>query len=171
MDHRFSLALATAAHHLGTAAWIGAMPFLLVSLGRSENVQQARSMARRYSSMAILSVAILVLAGIYMAWFYVGTWNGLYGTSYGVLLLAKIYLLLVMLMMGALNWSVMRKLNTDPQPLLARLRRFAEVEIGIRIHRHPGGGFDVRATACGRRSRPGVAAGHCGAHATRSLPA
>jgi putative copper resistance protein D len=34
MDHRFSLALATAAHHLGTAAWIGAMPFLLVSLGR-----------------------------------------------------------------------------------------------------------------------------------------
>ncbi|MEA2541388.1 MAG: copper resistance protein, partial [Acidobacteriaceae bacterium] len=32
MDHRFSLALATAAHHLGTAAWIGAMPFLLVSL-------------------------------------------------------------------------------------------------------------------------------------------
>ena len=35
-----------------------------------------------------------------MAWFYVGTWNGLYGTSYGVLLLAKIYLLLVMLLDG-----------------------------------------------------------------------
>ena len=62
-------------------------------------------MARRYSSMAILSVVVLVLAGIYMAWFYVGTWNGLYGTSYGVLLLAKIYLLLVMLMMGTqLAW-------------------------------------------------------------------
>jgi len=30
----------------------------------------------------------------------VGTWNGLYGTSYGVLLLAKTYLLLVVLMMG-----------------------------------------------------------------------
>ena len=41
-----------------------------------------------------------MLAGIYLAWFYVGTWNGLYGTSYGVLLLAKIYLLLVMLLMG-----------------------------------------------------------------------
>jgi putative copper resistance protein D len=131
MDHRLSLALATAAHHLGTAAWIGAMPFLLVSLGRCESVQQARSMARRYSSMAILSVAVLVLAGIYMAWFYVGTWNGLYGTSYGVLLLAKIYLLLVMLMMGTLNWAVTRRLDTDPQPLLARLRRFAEVEVGL----------------------------------------
>jgi putative copper resistance protein D len=131
MDHRFSLALATAAHHLGTAAWIGAMPFLLVSLGRSGNVQQARSMARRYSSMAILNVTVLVLAGIYMAWFYVGTWNGLYGTSYGVLLLAKFYLLLVMLMMGRLNWALTRRLNADPQPLLARLRRFAEVEVGL----------------------------------------
>ena len=131
MDHRLSLALATAAHHLGTAAWIGAMPFLLVSLGRAEGPQQARSMVRRYSSLAILSVAVLVLAGIYMAWFYVGTWNGLYGTSYGVLLLAKIYLLLVMLMMGTLNWVLGRRLNTDPQPLLARLRRFAEVEVGL----------------------------------------
>jgi copper resistance protein D len=131
MDHRLSLFLATAAHHLGTAAWIGAMPFLLVSLGRSENVQQARSMATRYSSMAILSVAVLFLAGLYMAWFYVGAWRGLYGTSYGVLLMAKIYLLLVMLMMGALNWRVTRRLNTDPQPLLARLRRFAEVEVGL----------------------------------------
>jgi putative copper resistance protein D len=131
MDHRFSLALATAAHHLGTAAWIGAMPFLLVSLGRCETVQPARSMVRRYSSMAILSVVVLALAGTFMAWFYVGTWRGLYGTSYGVLLMAKVYLLLVMLTMGAANWLLARRLNTDPQALLARLRRFAEVEVGL----------------------------------------
>jgi putative copper resistance protein D len=103
----------------------------LISLGRCESVQPAQSMVRRYSSMAILSVLVLVLAGTFMAWFYVGTWKGLYGTSYGVLLLAKIYLLLVMLTMGALNWAVIRRLSTDPQPLLARLRRFAEVEVGL----------------------------------------
>ncbi len=51
--------------------------------------------------------------------------------SYGVLLLAKIYLLLVMLLMGAGNWLVVRRLNTDPQPLLAQLRRFAEAEVGL----------------------------------------
>ena len=168
MDHRFSLALATAAHHLGTAAWIGAMPFLLISLGRSENVQQARSMARRYSSMAILSVAVLVLAGIYMAWFYVGTWNGLYGTSYGVLLLAKIYLLLVMLHDGhaELDSDAQAK-HRSPTPAgtpaaLCRGRG------GVRIHRHSGCGFDVRAAACGRRPRPGIAAGHCRPHASGS---
>jgi putative copper resistance protein D len=131
MDHRLLLGFATAAHHLGTAAWIGAMPFLLISLGRAETVQEARSLATRYSSMALWSVAVLVAAGILMAWFYVGTWNGLYGTSYGVLLLAKIYLLLVMLLMGLGNWSVVRRLNVNPQPLLARLRRFAEAEVGL----------------------------------------
>ena len=40
MDHRLLLAFATAAHHLGTASWIGAMPFLLISLGRAEKTGQ-----------------------------------------------------------------------------------------------------------------------------------
>jgi putative copper resistance protein D len=131
MDNRWLLGIATAVHHLGTAAWIGAMPFLLISLPRAGSVEEARALARRYSSMAVLSVAALVLAGVYLAWSYIGTWNGLYGTSYGVLLLAKIYLLLVMLLMGVANWLVVRRLNTDPLPLLAKLRRFAEAEVGL----------------------------------------
>jgi copper resistance protein D len=146
MDHRLLLAIATAAHHLGTAGWIGAMPFLLISLGRAENVEEARGMARRYSSMALSSVALLVLAGIFMAWFYVGTWNGLYGTSYGVLLLAKIYLLLLMLLMGVGNLMVVRRLDTDPQPLLTRLGRFAEAEVGL--------GFTVILAAASMSAQP-----------------
>ena len=146
MDHRLVLALATALHHLGTAAWIGAMPFLLISLARAETVEEARDMTRRYSQMALLSVAVLVLAGIYMAWFFVGTWNGLYGTSYGLLLLAKIYLLLVMLLMGSGNWLLVRRLDTDPQPLLVRLRRFAEAEIGL--------GFTVILAAASMSAQP-----------------
>jgi len=140
------LALATALHHVGTATWIGAMPFLLISLARADSVAEARRMARRYSQMAFLSVAVLVLAGIYMAWFYVGAWNGLYGTSYGLLLLAKIYLLLVMLLMGSGNWMMVRRLDTDPQPLLARLRRFAEAEVGL--------GFTVILAAASMSAQP-----------------
>jgi putative copper resistance protein D len=146
MDHRLLLSLATAVHHLGTAAWIGAMPFLLISLGRADSVDEARAMVGRYSSMALLSVAVLVLAGIYLAWFYVGTWNGLYGTSYGILLLAKIYLLLVMLTMGMGNWMMVRRLSTDPQPLLMRLRRFSEAEIGL--------GFTIILAAASMSAQP-----------------
>lgn len=122
------------------------MPFLLISLGRAESVDEASAMVRRYSSMALVSVTVLVLAGIYLAWFYVGTWNGLYGTSYGVLLLAKIYLLLVMLAMGAGNWMLVRRLNTNPQPLLMRLRRFSEAEIGL--------GFTIILAAASMSAQP-----------------
>ena len=131
INHRALLAVLTAAHHAGTAAWIGAMPFLLISLGRAENVDEARRMARRYSRMALWSAATLLLAGTGLAWFYVGSWNGLYGTTYGVLLLAKIYLLLVLAALGAGNWLLLRRLESNPEPLLARLRRVAEAEIGL----------------------------------------
>ncbi len=123
-DHRVLLAVLTAAHHLGTAAWIGAMPFLLISLARAPGVEEARRMVRRYSQMALLSASTLILAGIGLAWFYVGAWSGLYGTAYGVLLLAKIYLLLVMMALGAGNWFLVRRLNTDPEPLLAQAAAF-----------------------------------------------
>jgi copper resistance protein D len=129
IDYRVLLAILTAAHHLGTAAWIGAMPYLWISLGRVEGVDEARRLTERYSRMALLSVATLVLAGVGMALFYVGTWSGLYTTAYGIMLIAKICLLLVMVALGAGNWFLVRRLASDPQPLLVRLRRVVEAEI------------------------------------------
>jgi copper resistance protein D len=129
IEHRALLAILTAAHHLGMAVWIGAMAYLLISLGRVEDQYEARRLAQRYSRMALLGAATLVLAGIGMAWFYVGSWSELYTTAYGIMLVAKIYLLLAMLTLGAGNWFLVRRLASDPQPLLARLRRVVEVEV------------------------------------------
>ena len=129
IDDRTLLAIFTAAHHLGTAVWIGAMPYLLISLGRVQNVDEARRMTERYSRMALLGASTLVLAGVGMAFFYVGTWSSLYTTAYGIMLVAKICLLLMMVALGAGNWFLVRRLATDPQPLLVRLRRVVEAEI------------------------------------------
>jgi putative copper resistance protein D len=131
MNHRLLLTILTALHHLGTAAWIGAMPFLLLAIARSDDKQQTSLLVRRFSAMALASVAVLVTAGIGMAWFYVGSVNGLYGTSYGLMLLAKIYLLLLMLTLGAGNWYLLRASGEVPAPFLLRLRRFSEAEIGL----------------------------------------
>ncbi len=140
MDHRAVLATLTALHHLGTAAWIGAMPYLLISLARSnpENEHsrgEASILVRRYSTMALVSVPVLIAAGFGMAWFYVGAGMkmlaGLYGSSYGLMLLAKIYLLLLMLTLGAGNWYLLRTSGSIAAPLLLRLRRFSEAEIGL----------------------------------------
>ena len=129
IDHRVLLATLTAAHHLGTAAWIGAMPYLWFSLGRVEGVDEARRLSEHYSRMALLGAATLILAGVVMAFFYVGAWSALYTTAYGIMLIAKIGLLLMMVVLGAGNWFLVRRLATDPQPLLVQLRRVVEAEI------------------------------------------
>jgi copper resistance protein D len=82
IDHRVVMVILTATHHLGTAAWLGAMPYLLISLGRTESVQEARRLTQLYSRMALLGASALVLAGAGLAWSYVGSWRGVYGTTY-----------------------------------------------------------------------------------------
>ncbi|HEY2456307.1 MAG TPA: CopD family protein [Candidatus Acidoferrum sp.] len=129
IEHRVLLAILTAAHHLGTAVWVGAMAYLLISLGRVEDFDEARRLTQRYSTMALLGAATLVSAGIGMAWFYMGSWSGLYTTAYGIMLVAKIYLFLAMIALGAGNWFLLRRLASDPGPVLARLRRVVEAEV------------------------------------------
>lgn len=131
LDHRWLLFGLTALHHVGTAAWIGAMPFLLIALRREKDQGVAARYTRRFSAMAIGSVSILVLGGIGMAFFYIGSWQGVYGTTYGFMMLAKIFLLLLILAMGAGNFFLVRQIERAPAPLLVRLRRFGEAEIGL----------------------------------------
>jgi putative copper resistance protein D len=131
LDHRSILLGLTALHHIGTAAWIGAMPFLLIALRHEKDQITAGRYARRFSAMAIVSVSLLVLGGIGMAYFYIGSWQGVYGTTYGFMMLAKIYLLLLILGMGAGNFFLVRQIARAPASLLVRLRRFSEVEIGL----------------------------------------
>jgi putative copper resistance protein D len=148
LENRGLLLVLTALHHIGTAAWIGAMPFLLMALRREDRQPMAALYARRFSRMAIVGVALLLAGGIGMALFYVGSWQGLYGTSYGVMLMAKVYLLLVVLGLGAGNFFFARQIKRSPGPLLVRLRRFSEAEIGL--------GFTAILTAASMTSQPPV---------------
>src|SRR5215470_1681479 len=149
LDHRWLLLGLTALHHLGTAAWIGAMPFLLISLRQERDQVTAAQYTRRFSATAIASVSLLVLGGIGMAVFYIGSWQGVYGTTYGFMMLAKIYLLLLILAMGAGNFFLVKQIERAPAPLLVRLRRFAEAEVGL--------GFTAILTAASLTSQPPAA--------------
>jgi putative copper resistance protein D len=131
LDHRGILLVFTAFHHIGTAAWIGAMPFLLMALRREKDTGAATRYVSRFSAMAICSVSLLLLGGIGMSLFYAGSWQGVYGTTYGVMLLAKVYLFLIVVGMGAGNFLIVRQIKRGPAPLQIRLRRFSEAEIGL----------------------------------------
>lgn len=131
MDNRGMLVSLTSLHYLATASWIGGLPYLLLSVRRSPDPQIRARIAQNFSRLAQVSVGVLVLAGFGMSLKYVGSWDALYGTSYGVMLDAKMALLLVLLLLGAANYYIVRGLPTDPGTAARSLLRFAEVEIGI----------------------------------------
>ncbi len=131
MDHRPLLLILTAGHHLGMAAWLGALPFLLIGLKLNGDGNVSRQLAARFSAMALVSVGVLVCAGAGLSWFYAGSWQGMYGTSYGLLLSAKIVLTALMLTLGAGNYLLLRRVDVAPTAVFFRLRRFSEAEIGL----------------------------------------
>jgi copper resistance protein D len=136
LDHRVVLATLTALHQLGASVWMGAMPFLLIAMRRAGEPDEARRMLRRFSPMALVGAGALLLGGAGMAWFYLGisadkSLGGLYGTAYGVMMLAKVYLVLLIMVLGAGNYFLVRRIDTAPVALLTRLRRFGEAEIGF----------------------------------------
>ena len=135
LDHRGVLATLTGAHQLGAAMWIGALPFLLLSM-RKADTEEAKRMLQRFSPLALSGAATMILAGCGMAWFYLGisesrSLSGLYGTAYGVMILSKTYLVLTVMVLGAGNFFLVRRIETAPVDLLTRLRRFGEAEIGL----------------------------------------
>ncbi|HTC76261.1 MAG TPA: CopD family protein [Edaphobacter sp.] len=136
MDHRFVLTALTAAHQLGAGLWIGAMPFLLISLRRAGDPEEAKRLLRRFSPLALAGAGTLLVGGLGMGWMYLGisadkSLSSVYGTAYGVMMISKVYLFLVVAAMGAGNFFLVRRIETAPVSLLTRLRRFGEAEIGM----------------------------------------
>ncbi|HKF54415.1 MAG TPA: CopD family protein, partial [Blastocatellia bacterium] len=90
VDYRAGLVLLTGIHQLATGTWIGGIPYLLLSLRSITSDRAAVLVTSRFSKVAFVSVILLALAGIAMSVFYVGSIESLYGTVYGVMVLAKV---------------------------------------------------------------------------------
>ena len=128
---RVPLIILTAVHVGATGFWIGGLPFLL--LGLYVNCERATQwyLTRRFSQLALISVIALVFSGVCMSLAYVGSFKALVGTSYGLMLLAKVAMLLAMLALGGINYLMLRK--HGPDQVIPRLRRLVEAEVGIGI--------------------------------------
>jgi copper resistance protein D len=130
LDHRTILIIATAAHQLAAAAWIGGLPYLLLTLRKCISPADAVTVCKRFSGLAIVSVALLFSAGLALSKFYIGNAAALYGTTYGIMVAAKTLLFGMLLTLGALNFRLIRSHGQDSYWLKA-LSRISEAEIGI----------------------------------------
>lgn len=131
LDHRSFLIMCTLGHHLASAAWIGGLPYLLVSLRKTPDPKRASSITARFSRLAMASVALLIGAGISLAFLYVRSGAALVGTTYGIMLMAKVILTGAALLLGAMNLKIVRAVRMGLAPSMLPLQRFAEAEIGI----------------------------------------
>lgn len=126
LDHRLPLIVLTAAHHAATAAWIGGLPYLLISLKGASTPRMKHELCVKFSRLAMVSVAVLVAAGFGLAKFYVGSWDATFSTTYGIMVIGKVILFGILLSLGALNFRIVRRHSS-----LDFLRRFGEAEIGV----------------------------------------
>lgn len=132
MEDRPALIALTVVHYLATASWIGGLPFLLLAMKKLPEGEARAAVVRRFSRLAQISVALLVLAGFGMSWAYVGSINAIYGTAYGVMVSAKVILLLCLLVLGAANYYIVKGIGSDSSGTRVKsLIRFGEAEIGI----------------------------------------
>ncbi|NEB92520.1 copper resistance CopC/CopD family protein [Streptomyces bauhiniae] len=90
----------TTLHLLATAAWLGGLAALLLTLRAPAVPPQV---VTRFSRLALTSVIVLVVTGVYQSWRGLGTWQALTDTTYGRVLLAKLVAVGVLLV-GA-GWS------------------------------------------------------------------
>ncbi|WP_435748271.1 cytochrome c oxidase assembly protein [Microbacterium sp. PMB16] len=86
-------------HTIGAAVWLGGLLLLVLLRGRGD-VDMPRLVAR-YSTLAIAAFAVVALSGVTRSIVAVGTWDALWTTPYGAIVLAKVVLLVGMGALGA----------------------------------------------------------------------
>ncbi len=131
MDGRAPLIILSFLHELATGFWIGGLPFLLLGLYVDKTSATRWRLTRRFSQIALGSVAVIAFSGVALSFSYIGSWRSLFGTAYGAMVLAKATMLAAMLLLGGINFLLLRKCNADA--VGPRLRRLVEAEVGIGI--------------------------------------
>jgi putative copper resistance protein D len=132
IDGRLALGAVGLIHMAAAGMWIGGLPYLLAALARTDGPGW-RLIGRRYSLMSMVSVALLLGGGVAMTIAYVGSPEAMYGTAYGVMVATKALLLGGLLLLGAMNFRLVRRLAADVPVSVLPLRRFAETELGIGV--------------------------------------
>jgi copper transport protein len=134
-------------HVLCVSAWLGGLVMLLLAvpvaarpLRRLERIPLLAGVAARFSGLAVIAVALLLLAGVVQAVALVGAVDALVETAYGRLVLAKIALLLGVVSLGAYNQRrllprlrVVAGGGEEPEHAAALLRRSMAFEVGLAL--------------------------------------
>ena len=141
LHEREPLMVVTVLHQLGAVVWVGGLIHLVgfALLWRRAGGPAAEPLGvrvlARFSAVAIAALVLVLGPGIVLTWSYVGAWGGLVGTGYGVMVLTKVALLGCAMVLGGLNFFLLRRGGGDrgAAAVAARVPAFIEAEVGFGI--------------------------------------
>ncbi len=120
-------------HVVAAGLWLGALVGLLY-LGRDASTPPLVQALGRFSVQARLSVAALLLSGVFASWLHLPRLADLVETTWGRLLGLKLLLVVVMLGLGAYNWRRLSPRADEPGGAATLVRAaWGEVLVGILI--------------------------------------
>ena len=122
-------------HLVAMAVWVGGLVQFVRVIGLIRPLLIYLSvMVARFSNLARVSVAMLVITGGFAAWLQVGSPDALLNTRYGQALTIKLLLFLPLLAMGAINlFLTSRGLAAGQMIWSKRLRALVSIEIALAI--------------------------------------
>jgi putative copper resistance protein D len=136
LHDRGPLMAGTVLHQLGAVVWVGGLVHLVgfALLRRRAGGPAAEPIGvrvlARFSAVAIGALVLVLGPGLYLSLSYVGGWGGLVGTGYGVMVLTKVALLGCALLLGGLNFLLLRR-GDAAGAVAARVPAFIEAEVGL----------------------------------------
>jgi copper transport protein len=115
------------AHIVASGVWIGGLLILLVAVRGQASDARGRAV-RRFSTTAGVAIVVVAVTGTFRAIIEIGSIGQLFGTAFGILVLVKVGLFVVLAGLGAINrfGNVPRASTT-----LRGLRRVASGEVVI----------------------------------------
>lgn len=89
-------------HMAAVGVWVGGLPWLLLGIRGHDRAFRAGAVAR-FSAVAGIGIAVVVLTGLLRAVNEIGSPSELFTTSYGLTLVAKVAVVALIAALGALN--------------------------------------------------------------------
>ncbi len=127
-------------HLLSVGVWIGGLVIVLAVVIPHTDDEDMPRVVGEFSNMALLSVIVIIVTGTFQALVEVGTFGALFGTTYGLLVVAKIVglLIIVVIAYGSRSWvnnRVAAQTEDVPVPTRAKLRNriIAEVVVAAAV--------------------------------------
>ena len=121
-------ALFSCLHLIGVAFWVGALLPLLYST--RESALEVGALAKRFGTLAVAAVAVLVVAGLCMLWMLSYGQPEFWSSGYGAMIAVKLLLVSLLLGAAALNklWLTPRLMNGEAGAVVV-LRRSIQFEL------------------------------------------